>query len=147
MCVPEFLRCEMYRGRFGTNTSSSVVFPFYSTADCISVQIEPYLYYMQYLTYRELHQEPKRMEVLMKLLKFTTSIKIRRVVLSNGDILLSFDHFDTSLNMLGHCLELEQNLELAWITYRASLKMLPQRNAAALHIVRLLWQVDKGMWG
>ncbi|XP_052248377.1 uncharacterized protein LOC127856299 isoform X2 [Dreissena polymorpha] len=141
MCVPEFLRCEMYRWRFGTNTSSDFRIPFYSNEDCICALIEPYLYYIQYLTYRELHQERKRSDALEKILKFTTNIKFRRVVSSNGDMFQSFDHFDTSLNILGHCFELEQNFVLAWITYILSLRMLPQRNAAVLHIIRLLWQV------
>ena len=60
MCVPEFLQCEMYRGNIGTSNSSGCMLPFDGMYDCICLQIEPYLYYLQYLTYRELNQEPNR---------------------------------------------------------------------------------------
>ncbi|KAH3740227.1 hypothetical protein DPMN_046926 [Dreissena polymorpha] len=35
MCVPEFLRCVMYRGNIGTSNSSVCLFPLYSMDDCI----------------------------------------------------------------------------------------------------------------
>ncbi|KAH3713786.1 hypothetical protein DPMN_073588 [Dreissena polymorpha] len=140
MCVPEFLRCEMYRGRFGILTLPDYLLPFCSYDECICVQIEPYLYYLQYLTYKLLNREPKRTEALMKLGKFITLIKPIPFISSEGDIFY-ISHFDTSLNMLGHCFELEQNLKMAWETYTSFAKMLTQRNAAVLHIIRLLWQV------
>ncbi|KAH3713735.1 hypothetical protein DPMN_073537 [Dreissena polymorpha] len=140
MCVPVFLRCELYRGRFGTLTFPDYLLPFCSNDECICVQIEPYLYYLQYLTYKLLNQEPKRTEALMKLFKCITLIEPRQFISSEGDIFF-ISHSDTSLNMLGHCFELEQNLKMAWVMYATSAKMLPQRNAAVLHIIRLLWQV------
>ncbi|XP_052226415.1 uncharacterized protein LOC127841554 isoform X1 [Dreissena polymorpha] len=143
MCVPEFLRCEMYRKRFGTPASSGLS-QVHSNDDCICVQIKPYLYYLQYLTYKELQQEPYKSKALMKLSMYTNFITSTRLSSSKGgNIFLS--HFDTSLNMLGHCLELEQKLESAWKTYVISLKMLPERNAAVLHIIRLLWQVVQSL--
>ncbi|KAH3706301.1 hypothetical protein DPMN_065686 [Dreissena polymorpha] len=60
------------------------------------------------------------------------------MVSSDGDSCISFAHFDTTLNMLGHCFELELKLELAWKTYKKSILLLPQRNADILHIIRLL---------
>ncbi|KAH3829325.1 uncharacterized protein LOC127881880 [Dreissena polymorpha] len=141
MCVPDFLRCEMYRGRF--------MLSIYSKEDCICVPIEPYLYYLQYLTYRELHQDRKQSEALKKLSNFTKNIKPTILIPSHseshGDIWLSFPYFDTSLNMLGHCFELEQKFELAWRTYTTSLQLLPDGNAAILHKTRLLWQVMQSL--
>ncbi|KAH3780347.1 hypothetical protein DPMN_158160 [Dreissena polymorpha] len=86
MCIPEFLRCEMYQFRFGTG---------------MCVQIEPYLYYLQYRTYRLLNQEHKQSEALLKLTIFTKIIKPTQFN----------SHFDLSLKMLMHCLELEQKKE------------------------------------
>ncbi|KAH3740641.1 hypothetical protein DPMN_047350 [Dreissena polymorpha] len=137
MCVPAFLRCEMYQGRVGTFTTNNVV--LYSMYDFIRVQIQPYLYYLQYITYRVLHQEHKQYEALLKFLIFTEINKSTRFLSSKNDGVCGF--FDTSLNMLGHCLELEQKLESAWETYTTSLQMQPGHNAAILHITRLLSQV------
>ncbi|XP_052221480.1 uncharacterized protein LOC127838017 [Dreissena polymorpha] len=144
MCVPEFLRCEMYRRLCGINTPTRL--PFYYKEECMCVQIEPYLYYLQYLTYRELHREPQQSQALRKLSRFTEIMKPTRIISPNGDIFLSFAHFDASLNMLGHCLELEQKLKSALNTYKASLQMVPQKNAAVLHIIRLLWPVVQSLW-
>ncbi|KAH3846010.1 hypothetical protein DPMN_088306 [Dreissena polymorpha] len=145
MCVPEFLRCEKYRGRFGADTSSGFLSPLYSNYDCICFRIEPYLYYLQYLTYRELRQKHKQSEALMKLLIFTEIIKSTGFISSKSDDSAACGFFDTSLNMLGHCFELEQKLESAWKTYKTSLQLQPKRNASALHIIRLLWQVVQSL--
>ncbi|KAH3740237.1 hypothetical protein DPMN_046937 [Dreissena polymorpha] len=137
MCVPEFLWCEMYRGNIGTSNSSGCMLPFDGMYDCICLQIEPYLYYLQYLTYRELNQEPKPLETSKKLSKFTEIMKSARFKSSKGEAFVSCGHLDTSLNMLGHCYELEQKWESARKSYETSLRMQPQRNAAVLHITRL----------
>ncbi|KAH3812510.1 hypothetical protein DPMN_140945 [Dreissena polymorpha] len=138
MCASEFLRCELYRDWFGTNTSPGV--GLYDNYD-ISVQIDSILFYLQYLTYRELHQEPKQTEALMKLMKliFTEIYKSTRFHIP----CVAHGFFNTSLNMLGHCYELENMLELGWNTYKTSVQLLIEGNAAALHIARLLWRVDQ----
>ncbi|KAH3783911.1 hypothetical protein DPMN_161861 [Dreissena polymorpha] len=66
MSVPEFLRCEMYRGGLGTYTSYGFLPQRHRKEDNICLQIEPYLYYLQYLTYNKLHQERKQSEALTK---------------------------------------------------------------------------------
>ncbi|KAH3727353.1 uncharacterized protein LOC127853806 [Dreissena polymorpha] len=142
MCVPEFLRYEMYRASFGDSTSG-FSFPFYSRFGCICVQIEPYLYYLQYVTYRKLHKELQQSKALMKLSTYTEIIKPTRLISECDELFLTFAHFDTSLNMLGHCLELEQKLKSAWKTYTTSLHMVPDDNASLLHIIRLLWKAFK----
>ncbi|KAH3751828.1 hypothetical protein DPMN_186404 [Dreissena polymorpha] len=120
----------MHRWRFDIETSPNFFLsPLYNHEDSICVQIQPYLYYLQYLTYRELNQEHKQSEALTKLSIFTEINKFTGFV----------SHFDTSLNMLGHCFELEKKFESAWMTYKTSLHMLPEKNAAVLHIIRLLW--------
>ncbi|KAH3829327.1 hypothetical protein DPMN_131323 [Dreissena polymorpha] len=109
MCSSEFLRCEMYRWCLGTVSSTEkLLVACHNKEDSICVQIEPYLYYLQYLTYRVLNQGPKQSKALMKLLIFTQIFKPTKLTLSNGNIFLS--HFDTSLNMLGHCLNWSRNL-------------------------------------
>ncbi|KAH3814810.1 hypothetical protein DPMN_143323 [Dreissena polymorpha] len=145
MCVPKFLHCEMYRGSFGTYLSSECMSQFYSNYDCICVKTEPYLYFLQYLTYKELHQEPKKLEALEKLSQFTKISVYTRLVAFDYDVVLPFANLDTSLNMLGHCMELEENFELAWENYKYSIQLLPQRNAAVLHIIRLLWKVSQSL--
>ncbi|XP_052234371.1 uncharacterized protein LOC127846956 isoform X2 [Dreissena polymorpha] len=143
MCVPAFLRYELCRGRLCTLTSSGV--GLYIDYDLICVQIEPYLYYLQYLTYRELHKEPKQSEALKKLSIIIEIIKSSRVISFKKNAFAAHGFCDTSLNMLGHCLELEQKWESAWKNYTTSLRLQPEANAAALHLTRLLWQVIQSL--
>ncbi|KAH3740553.1 uncharacterized protein LOC127851000 [Dreissena polymorpha] len=143
MCVPVFLRYEMFLDSFGTCQSCEVGLNMYF--DNICVQIEPYLYYLQYLTYRQLHQEPKQCEALMKLSIFTEIVTSTRFISSIHNCLLARGYLNTSLNMLGHCFELENKLETAWKTYSTSLRLKPERNASALHTTRLLWRVVQSL--
>ncbi|KAH3870054.1 hypothetical protein DPMN_033233 [Dreissena polymorpha] len=107
MCVPEFLRCKI-----GNYSSSDVMLTCICIDDCICVHIEPYLYYLQYLTYRLLNLEPKRSQSLMKLELFTNIVK-PELFMSPVDEIFCESRFGTSLNMLEHCLELEQKLQMA----------------------------------
>ncbi|KAH3866362.1 hypothetical protein DPMN_029424 [Dreissena polymorpha] len=109
MCVPELMGCKMYRGLFGNYSSSDVMLACTCNDDCICVHIEPYIYHLQYLTYRLLNLEPKRSQSLMKLVLFTNIVIPERFI-SPVDEIFCISHFDTSLNMLEHCLELEQKL-------------------------------------
>ncbi|KAH3740215.1 hypothetical protein DPMN_046914 [Dreissena polymorpha] len=92
MCVPELLRCETYRGNIGTSNSSGCLLPFDGMYDCICLQIDPYLYYLQYLTYRKLNQEPKLLEAFKKLSKFTEIMKSAKYKPSQGEAFVSCGH-------------------------------------------------------
>ncbi|KAH3814683.1 hypothetical protein DPMN_143189 [Dreissena polymorpha] len=50
-------------------------------------------------------------------------------------------HLSTSLNMLGHVYELENNLRDAWAVYRISFAIQPRNNTANAHLFRLFGHV------
>ncbi|KAH3804020.1 hypothetical protein DPMN_132294 [Dreissena polymorpha] len=116
MCVPELLRCEMYSFLVGNHSSSNIMLPFHGNyRDCMCVHIDPFLSYLQYLTYRLLKQNQKRSEALVKLLLFTDIVKPEKIITLNTEIFF-ISHFDSSLKMLWHCQELEHKLESVWKT-------------------------------
>ena len=120
-CIPQHLKYETLRNieakhvRLRDKLKNNVVI------DCI-----PFLYYIQHLTYRELHQPMRAQTALHKLLEYTTGPP-------QG-------HIDTALNMLGHCFELHNKLDLAWICYTRSLEIYDRDNVSIWHAARILHQ-------
>jgi len=129
-CVPPFLWFEMYRGA-GDNIdhrhNSERVW-----MDWAEVDAQPFMLYMQYLTFRSLGKRHRQLQVLGDL----------------EDLLLSPDHLNQSYhpesveNMVGHCYELEGDLQSALRAYRHSIENVPRNNAANWHIQRLARYID-----
>ncbi|KAH3819319.1 hypothetical protein DPMN_121052 [Dreissena polymorpha] len=138
MCVPIFLRYEFNRRFIGTTTPSGLPKPFYTHFDCASVHIEPFLYYLQYFTYRKLNQYTNTNIFAPKVKKAFNAIKCYIELAKGKPNNVRFQkHFDTSLNMLGHCWEMEGQSVKALQTYKSSLQWNPEQNAAILHMKRL----------
>jgi hypothetical protein len=121
-CVPEELRYEMFR-------STEDDLPYrgeedswmdWAVADSI-----PYLYFLQYKVYSQLHRPAQQQQALYNL--FWT-------IHSEPNLI----HKKTALNLLGQCMEQENRKDDAFCCYMMSLNERPRNNAAKWHICRLL---------
>ncbi|KAH3784274.1 hypothetical protein DPMN_162228 [Dreissena polymorpha] len=83
----------------------------------------PYMYYLQFLIFRS-----------------TGLISDKDIALKNLVDTCSTTqyHFETSLNLIAHCFELEGQWKLAWRVYKFSVKFRPQNNAAYWHMFRMI---------
>lgn len=123
-CMPKHLIFEMYRGVCIEDVNLRD--PWHDTwMDMALVDSLPYMYYLQYLTNRELGQEEARIEAVEKLAEYVEKY--------NG-----YGHIETVCNLVGHCLELEGLFDQALEWYFESLHALPRNNAALWHIILLL---------
>ncbi|XP_052818695.1 uncharacterized protein LOC128244696 [Mya arenaria] len=121
-CIPQFLVFEMFR----TISEEDRQHPLhYEWMDIVAVDCEPFLHYLQFLTYRHLNQHDQTRKQMLKLDSFIENNFGR-------------GHFDTTLNMLGHCFELLDMRDKAWMYYGKSLQLYPQNNAANWHVARLV---------
>ncbi|XP_052780381.1 uncharacterized protein LOC128217333 [Mya arenaria] len=125
-CVPLFLLYEMFRMVGDEDRQQRRPASLYKWMDYIVIDCVPFLYYLQYLTYRQLNM-PLRQQAARDHLKHYVFFE------SKGH-----GHIDTAFNMLGHCCELENRLDRAWICYTESLLLYSRNNAAKWHIARLL---------
>ncbi|XP_053389932.1 uncharacterized protein LOC128552888 [Mercenaria mercenaria] len=87
----------------------------------------PYLYYLQYMTYRRLDNHLGQQRALCRLIHTIDSEP-------------SLSHRETALNLLGQCMELEDRLVDAFTCYKRSLDMKPTHNVARWHVVKLLYR-------
>ncbi|XP_052773633.1 uncharacterized protein LOC128212295 [Mya arenaria] len=115
-CAPEHLAYDM------TMESAEERFCIDTGIKTAAIDSVPFLYYLQYLTYRQLHQDER---------KRTAFQKLSRQVYSH------FGHPETYFNVLAHCFEMENMPTWAKQLYRESLKMKPENNAANWHLRRL----------
>ncbi|XP_052782847.1 uncharacterized protein LOC128219069 [Mya arenaria] len=83
----------------------------------------PFLYYLQFLTYTEMGDANEKQRALDKL--------VDQIKFDNGQ-------FETLLNMLGHCLELNGEYVGAWSLYKASLSRFRRNNATVWHMCILV---------
>ncbi|XP_052790348.1 uncharacterized protein LOC128224519 [Mya arenaria] len=126
-CVPGFLVYEMHR------TISPEDFQHRNSIidkwmDLVVIDSKLFMFYLQYLTFRQLGEEERRLGALHKLKNYLR-VEHRGCV-----------HIETALNVVGHCYELENRYDMALAWYRISLRYFPYNNAARLHIMRLLQQ-------
>ncbi|XP_052789522.1 uncharacterized protein LOC128223998 [Mya arenaria] len=126
-CVPGFLVYEMHRTIRPEDFHHRNPGPD-DWMDLVVIDSTPFMFYLQYLTFRQLGEEERRLEALDKLNNYVC-FESR----SRGPV-------DTALHVLGHCFELENRYDLAWTCYRKSLDLFPYNNAARWHIIRLLQQ-------
>ncbi|XP_052783446.1 uncharacterized protein LOC128219616 [Mya arenaria] len=124
-CVPHHLRYEMFRTIGEEDWQQRHPDGFFTWMDHVVIDCIPFLHYLQYLTHRQLNQHQSKLEALNNLNSYISS---------NED----HGHIDTAWNMLGHCWELENRLDLAWICYTQSLEIYPRNNAANWHVARMV---------
>ncbi|XP_052790128.1 uncharacterized protein LOC128224351 [Mya arenaria] len=124
-CVPGFLVYEMHRTirpeDFHHRRKS-----FDDWMDLVVIDSKPFMFYLQYLTFRQLGEEERRLEALHKLYNYVCFES------------KTSGHIETALHVLGHCFELENHYDCAWACYDKSLEFFPYNNAARWHIMRLL---------
>ncbi|XP_052766913.1 uncharacterized protein LOC128207812 [Mya arenaria] len=120
-CIPQHLTYEMLRSIEAEHGQHYIDWKNNVVIDCI-----PFLYYLQHLTYRELSQHRRAQAALHNLHEYTT-----------GTL---HGHIDTAFNMLGHCFELQNRLDLAWMCYGRSLEIYDRDNVSIWHAARILHQ-------
>ncbi|KAH3829836.1 hypothetical protein DPMN_103065 [Dreissena polymorpha] len=121
-CLPKHLVYEMYRRNAGTSKSEY-------WKDNALINARPFLFYLQYLSSR--HTHAKQVYVLNIEKYLTDTLKGRNKFNS---------HIETTLNILGHIHELENNIWAACASYAKSVFYVPNDNAALWHLFRLLGQ-------
>ncbi|XP_060556855.1 uncharacterized protein LOC132717411 [Ruditapes philippinarum] len=121
-CCPLELQHEMFR-------STQEDFAYRSEddewMDMAVVDSLPYLYFMQYKTYSRLGRQDDKQRALSN---------IARTI----DVEPNLGHRETALNLLGHCMEEENNVENALKCYARSLQIRGRNNSAKVHICKLL---------
>ncbi|KAH3829733.1 hypothetical protein DPMN_102961 [Dreissena polymorpha] len=132
-CLPKHVVYEMYRRDTKSEYGKMLNERWKDTA---VINARPFLYYLQYLSSKNTHtkQEPVR-----NMEKYLTD------KLDGTDNFNS--HKETTLNILGHIYELENNISAAWTTYAKSVFYVPINNAALWHLFRLLGQHVYGKKG
>ncbi|XP_052776032.1 uncharacterized protein LOC128213950 [Mya arenaria] len=124
-CAPPILHYEMVRG-LGEDINHRDVKERYWMNWAV-VDSLPYLYYLQYLTFRDLGQRERKLQALMNLFNCIFDASRRSHLY----------HHETYVNLVGHCMEMGGLPELALPLYRASVEAMPRNNAAHWHIYRL----------
>ncbi|XP_053377443.1 uncharacterized protein LOC128545892 [Mercenaria mercenaria] len=121
-CAPHELQYEMYR-----STKADLAFrpPDENWIKWAVVDSLPYLYFLQYKTYKSLGKQDEKKRALSNLLKTT-------------DREPNLGHKETALNLLGQCMEQEDRATDALHCYSKSLNLRKNYNAAKIHICRLL---------
>ncbi|XP_053379039.1 uncharacterized protein LOC128548405 isoform X2 [Mercenaria mercenaria] len=121
-CVPHELRHEMFR-----STQEDLAFRgrHDQWMDWAMVDSLPYLYFLQYKTYSTIQRQEEKQRALSNL--------IRTI-----DQEPNLGHRETSLNLLGQCMEQEDRARDALHCYLLSLNLRERNNAAKFHICRLL---------
>ncbi|XP_052816756.1 uncharacterized protein LOC128243192 [Mya arenaria] len=128
-CVPEHLVYEMFRTVGDEDRQQRRPATNYKWMDLAVIDCIPFLYYLQYLTYRQLNMHHRKDAVRAKLHHYIHTD-------SQGH-----GHIETALNMMGNCYELENRLDVAWMCYSTSLEIYPRNNAANWHVARILHQL------
>ncbi|XP_052818092.1 uncharacterized protein LOC128244116 [Mya arenaria] len=124
-CIPKHLVYELFRTISDVDKQERNPEELYEWMDCAVIDCVPFLYYMQYLSYRQLNQQA---------LKNTACQNLHKYAFQDSK---GYGHYDTVFNILGHCYELENWIDKAWICYKNSLKIYPRNNAAKWHVARL----------
>ncbi|XP_053405426.1 uncharacterized protein LOC128558953 [Mercenaria mercenaria] len=125
-CVPEELQYEMFRSTQEDRLERDELSDTWM--DCAVVDCLPYLYFLQYKTYRALQRVADQQCALANLV---TTIETE----------LNLGHRETALNLLGQCMEKENRHIDALHCYMISLNMRARNNAANFLICRLLNEI------
>ncbi|KAH3841165.1 uncharacterized protein LOC127879502 [Dreissena polymorpha] len=135
-CIPWLLQFELHKKSIArSNSNRGYKFEF---SDLAVVDSIPFLFYLQYLTFRELLNRDNQLMALTKLkdyLSFESKDLPRTSDCGASTPLHGF--IETTLAMVGHCYELEERIDRAWKTYTLSLRLSKLNNAAVWHLFRL----------
>ena len=125
-CAPAVLWLEMARVN-DHELNRQNMFYLWMKFNAAEVDAKPFQLYLQYLTYRGLGARclQRKEEALVRLITYT---------LNNIDCIF---HQETVCNLVGHCFEIEGNVQWAAFHYNASLIVDPINNAANWHLQRL----------
>jgi tetratricopeptide (TPR) repeat protein len=122
-CVPRELQYEMFRSTYDDMIHR------HERNDCwmdwAVVDSLPLVYFLQYKIYRHQKRHKDQQQALSKL--------IRTI---EADVNLG--HRETSLNIIGQCMEQENRPQAALECYILSLQQRPRNNAANFHICKLV---------
>jgi len=118
------LQCEMFRTM--TQEDQQLRHGGNDWMDLVVIDCVPFLYYLQYLVYRQLGQSARKMAALQKL---------RDYVCQPGGIQ---GHADTAAHVLARCCELENRPDAAFGYYQQSVQSFPRNNIANWQLVSLL---------
>ncbi|XP_053403339.1 uncharacterized protein LOC123555713 [Mercenaria mercenaria] len=124
-CVPNGLKYEMFRCTEEEHRNRDENHDYWM--DWAVVDSLPYLYYLQYMTYRRLDNRAGQQRALGRLIHTI-------------DTEPHLHHRETALNLLGQCMEIEDRLMDAFTCYRRSLNWKSTHNVARWHIVNLLYR-------
>ena len=127
-CAPKFLQFEMFRA-VGDDVQHRIISK-HEWMDCAVVDAQPFMLYLQYLTYRDLGARQLQLQAFYKL---------KDTVTSTEKITQTY-HCETVLNLFDHCLELEGDILNALILYVVSLRIQPRNNAANWHIALTIYK-------
>ncbi|XP_045179230.2 uncharacterized protein LOC123538887 [Mercenaria mercenaria] len=127
-CIPKELQYELFK-----STEEDLAFRDEDDEwmDFAMVDTLPYLYFLQYRTYRYLGRQDDTKKALSNL--------IRTI-----DQETNLGHKETALNLLGQCMEQENRPTAALRCYTVSLTLRGRNNAAKIHICRLLSTMING---
>ncbi|XP_045192237.2 uncharacterized protein LOC123548766 [Mercenaria mercenaria] len=123
-CVPKELQYEMFRSTQEERLERDEISDFWM--DWAVVDSLPYLYFLQYKTYGALHRMADQQCALANLV---TSIETEQTL----------THRETALNLLGQCMEQENQHIDALRCYMISLNIRARSNAANFLICRLIY--------
>ncbi|XP_045187785.2 uncharacterized protein LOC123545526 [Mercenaria mercenaria] len=122
-CVPYELQYEMFRSTEDEILHRNKIEDFWM--DWAVVDSLPYLYFLQYKTFGQLHRNEDQKHALRNL---EWAIYTRQ----------NLGHKDTAFNLLGQCMERENRPADAIRCYMMSLNIRPRNNVAKIHICVLL---------
>ncbi|XP_052234581.1 uncharacterized protein LOC127847058 isoform X5 [Dreissena polymorpha] len=125
-CAPYILWFEMNRNM----TEEEVVQRDYVSKqwmDCAELDALPFLHYLQYLTYGGLGERDKQLHAFGILESYIYDPRNN----------INMYHYETALNLLGHCYEMEGYYEEALYYYEKSLRQCDTNNAANWHVQRV----------
>ncbi|XP_060556859.1 uncharacterized protein LOC132717414 [Ruditapes philippinarum] len=121
-CCPLELQHEMFRSTQEDHAYRSRDDKWMNMAVVDSL---PYLYFLQYKTYSRLGRQDDKQRALNNIAR-------------TMDVEPNLGHRDTALNLLGQCMEEENNIENAFKCYARSLQIRGRNNSAKFHICKLL---------
>ncbi|XP_045204663.2 uncharacterized protein LOC123557316 [Mercenaria mercenaria] len=128
-CVPKPLQYEMFRCTGEELNERGDV--MYLWNDWAVVDALPYLYFLQYLTFKRLGKNNDKEKALDRLAQIIVS-----------DPLLF--HRETAMNLLGQCMELEEHIQFALVCYSWSLMERDTHNVARWLVSILIWKIYRG---
>jgi len=126
-CVPEHLQHEMYRTQTQEDKNERNL--SHEWMDLVVIECEPFLFFLQYLVYRQKGNLSKRKSAMSHLVDFINNAKW---LCDNAK-----GHMDTAFHVLAHCCELENRPDVAWQLYQRSINIHPTNNIAWVHLIRL----------